>query len=285
MYEYLPLTIAVAGSSIAGLWDLKTTEIPDLIPRTMTIIALIFWGVYSYLLHDYSFIINSVLVGGSLFAFGFLMYYAGQWGGGDAKLLSSTGFLIPSGLGLSKLLFPFALSYLVNVFLIGAVYMIGYAAVMALRDKKIVKDFSYSVKSSSKIMFGIPVLIFLSFMAFNLFLSRNLGVIQSITFHIYNSLFISILSLGLMFTWKFALSVEKIGFKKKIPVSKVREGDVLESFKYWEGATKEQVARIKKSGKRFVVVKDGVRFGPVFPIALLFTIYVGDFIALFFNTI
>ncbi len=64
--------------------------------------------------------------------------------------------------------------------------------------------------------------------------------------------------------------------KKRIPVSKLRVGDVLLSSKLWEGITEKELKRIKRSGKRYVRIKEGVRFGPAFPLALLFTIYFGD---------
>jgi hypothetical protein len=52
--------------------------------------------------------------------------------------------------------------------------------------------------------------------------------------------------------------------------------------KYIKGMTKEQVAKIKKN-KRYVVIREGVRYGIVFPLALLFTLFFGDFFLLFFS--
>ena len=72
------------------------------------------------------------------------------------------------------------------------------------------------------------------------------------------------------------VALKNVGFKKKIPVSKLREGDVLESSRIWEGITKEQLKKIKDSRKRYVKIKDGVRFAPSFSLALIFTYFQGD---------
>ena len=58
----------------------------------------------------------------------------------------------------------------------------------------------------------------------------------------------------------------------------LKEGDVPDGSKLWEGLTKEQVKEIKKSGKKYVVIKDGVRFAPVFTLALLAAILLGDIV-------
>jgi prepilin signal peptidase PulO-like enzyme (type II secretory pathway) len=83
--------------------------------------------------------------------------------------------------------------------------------------------------------------------------------------------------------WKFVKVVEEVGFKKKIPVSQVRIGDVPLDFKVWEGVTEKDLAKIKKSGKKYIWIKEGVRFAPAFPLALLFTIFYGDIILLLIN--
>lgn len=51
---------------------------------------------------------------------------------------------------------------------------------------------------------------------------------------------------------------------------------MLDESRELEGITEKQLREIKKSGKRFIVIKEGVRFGPAFPLALLFTLFYGD---------
>jgi hypothetical protein len=54
--------------------------------------------------------------------------------------------------------------------------------------------------------------------------------------------------------------------------------------KHLKGLTKDQVSKIKKM-KKYVLIKEGVRYGIVFPLALLFTLFFGDFILLFFHSL
>ncbi len=283
MLEYIPFSIALAGSSLAGAWDLKTTEIPDIIPHIMIVLGLVFWGIQAFLLNDYWLIAQSALVGGGFLGFGFLMYRFGQWGGGDAKILGAVGFLVPvSILNFPTLaILPFSLGYLLNVFFLGAVYMIVYAVIFALRDRKIIHHFLTNVKSNAKTTSLIFIGVFALFMISTYFLNLQFNISINFLQMFNTALIVSLLSLGLILLWRFVMSVERVGFRRKIPTSKLKEGDVLLESKVWEGLTKRQVNKIKKSVKRYVIVKDGVRFGPVFPIALVFTFFVGDFLALF----
>ena len=43
------LIIAVAGSVLAGLWDLKTTEVPDQLPIGMVVIGIAYWILQGFL--------------------------------------------------------------------------------------------------------------------------------------------------------------------------------------------------------------------------------------------
>jgi hypothetical protein len=91
-----------------------------------------------------------------------------------------------------------------------------------------------------------------------------------------NSVLTLLLTMALFIIWRFAKTVEDFGFKKRIPVSELKVGDVLLESKVWEGLTNEGLNKIKKSGKKFVVIKEGVRFAMAFPLALVFTLFYGD---------
>ncbi|MBI4010352.1 MAG: prepilin peptidase [Candidatus Aenigmarchaeota archaeon] len=281
-YQTIVLSTAFLGSTISAIWDLKTTEIPDQIPYIMIAVALITYGIQSYAESNYWIVLNSLIVGLSLLGFGFLMYYLGQWGGGDAKLLSALGFLLPAApSGFASLLGSFPLSLLFNLFLVGSVYMLAYALVLAGMNKKIIERFVSDVKSSSNIFLAGSAVLFIMFVFLNLFISNLFSVQSSAGFLIANSVFPLLATISIFLIWKFAKAVEDVGFRKKIPISKLKIGDVILESKLWEGITEKELNTIKRSGKRFVWVKEGVRFAPAFPLALLFTLYFGDGILLF----
>ncbi len=282
MLEFVALVIAFIGSSIAAGWDLRTTEIPDEISYVMIAAALLIYGMQSLLTWNYWPLLNSCIAGLSFFGFGFLMYYLGQWGGGDAKVLAAVGFLLPvtpAFLSLN-LLFPFSFSYVINVFLVGAAYMLIYAAALAAMDKKIIKEFKRDVKASVRVMLAASASLFVAFILIGLYLTITLHLKVSIEAIAVNSLMPLGLTIALFIVWKFAKAVENVGFKKRISVRKLKVGDVLMDNKLWEGITEKELHKIRRK-KGNVWIKEGVRFAPAFPIALLVTILFGDALILF----
>ena len=292
-YQTVALAAAFVGSSIAAIWDLKTTEIPDSIPYIMIAVALLTYGVQSYVEGNFSIIANSMIAGLSLLGFGFVLYYLGQWGGGDAKLLSAVGFLLPVvPLGFSEVILPlpsilgfleqfkFPIVYVFNLFVVGAVYMIAYAVGMTALNKGIQDRFMREVKLNSRKLLLSLFIIFISSLAFHGFWLGLIGIPVSFTI-IASDLFLAIGITSLFVLFLFAKAVEEVGFKKRIPISQLKVGDVPMDFKLWEGITEKDLRKMRRSGKKFILIKDGIRFAPAFPIALMFTLIFGNSILLF----
>jgi len=279
MFETISFLIALVGSALAGLYDLKITptEIPDEIPYAMIGLALLLIFIQFLIESNFNILADSLIYGVSLLLFGYLMYRFGQWGGGDAKILAAIGFLSPNLSSLARIIqFPFALSYLINLFLIGAVYMIVYALVMSFMNRKIIFAFFKRVKSSSNLILISSPILFLLFLFGNWSLLNLFGIVMNLQSIVINSIIILFVSLILFLVWFFVKAVEEVGFKKRIPISQLKVGDVLLESKVWEGITEKELKKIKRSGKKFISIKSGVCFAPVFPLALLFTLYFGD---------
>ena len=151
MLEILLFAVAFIGSTAAGLYDLKTTEIPDKIPYVMMAIGIVGNIIQSYLTLSYWPFVYSMIAGSGFLGFGFIMYYLGQWGGGDAKILSAIGFLIPMYQS-AKLILPFLISFFFNVFLVGAIYMIAYAFALSFINKKIWTTFFKDLKANARMI-------------------------------------------------------------------------------------------------------------------------------------
>jgi len=276
MLEIIFLVVAFAGSIVASVSDLRTTEIPDEIPYVMMAIGILGHLLKSYLIWSYMPFVLSMIYGLGFLGFGFLMYFTGQWGGGDAKILSAIGFLIPELTVINKsLFFPLPLSFFFNVFMIGAVYMIFYAIVLSIMNRNIWSIFLKDLRANARMIlvfnFCLIIVVFLS----EIVISRYFQSFRFIDM-IFFGLTIVLASLGFLLLWKFVKVVETVGFKKKIPVSKLRVGDVPDYYKIWEGITEKELKKIKGSGKKYIWIKEGVRFAPAFPLALLFTLLVGD---------
>lgn len=276
--EYILLLAALVGSALAGIVDLKTTEIPDWIPHTMIGMGIAGNAAISILTGSYESIGLSLAFGIGFLAFGFFLYYTGQWGGGDAKILSSIGFLLPQ-LSINKSIFPFPLGFFFNVFFVGAVYMIGYTIILALSNKKIIENFLWRLKGSVKELVYLTVSI-VAIIALAGFLAiKKLEFIELNQIAFFGSSILGI-SIFMFLLWKLTKSVEEVGFKRRIRISQLKEGDVLEDSKIWEGLSKKEVEKIKKSKRGYVIIKEGVRFAPTFFLALLATLLFGDIVLL-----
>jgi len=278
MFESISLVVALIGSAIGGIYDLKTSDMLDAVPYAMIAIALVLHGVESFLTGSYWPILNSSIAGLGLLGFGYIMYFFGQWGGGDAWMLSAVGFLLPSFN--NNLFFPFPLSYLFNMFLVGAAYMLVYAFVFALMNRKIIFHFKKDMKASGKMLTIGSTVLFFIFFIFNWILVQHFNLSFDFLSSIGNSLLVVLVAVALFVIYRFAKAVENLGFKKKISVSKLKVGDVLLENKLYKGITEKELKQIRKN-KKSVWIKEGVRFAPTFPLALLFTIYFGDGILLF----
>ncbi len=284
MLQFLVLGVALIGCVIASYWDLKTTEVPDSVPYSMISAGILIYLVQSILANSIEPLANSVMMGISLFVFGYILYYFGQWGGADAKILSSIGFLLPDipsvtisqSLPIFPLTLPFPLTYVANLFLVGTVYMFIYAFFIAANDRKIVSHFRKDVRSSTKLILfsSIALFIFLSLIGFEFY--RSIGADPEF-YGVFSKSAITVIATSAIFLlYKFARVVENVGFKKRIPVSDVKEGDVLMKSKVWVGIENAELHKLRSSGKKYVWIKEGVRFIPAFLLALIFTIYYGD---------
>jgi Flp pilus assembly protein protease CpaA len=286
VFFYIPLATAFVGTIIAAIWDLKTTEVPDQLPYIMIAIALLFYGYQSIAEGSFIPILNSLMYGLAFLGFGAFMYYIGQWGGADSWILGALGFLLPfTPQGFSSTILPFPVSYFINVFIVGAVYMILYALVIGLRNRRVFRGFIVDIITSRKIIavscMGLSILFYVTALNITKMLYGSVDIARAFTFTFYPLLFVG----ALYFIWRFAKVVESIGFRRTVPISRLKVGDMLLSEKKLVGVTKEQIKALKKSGKKHVEIKDGVRFAPAFPLALLVTLFYGDLIFFLINMI
>lgn len=261
----LMLAIALLGTLIAGLWDFFTTEIPDEIPAIMAALGIFGWFVFMLSNGNYLLFLASVAVGTIYLVVGWTLYSFGQWGGGDAALMASVGYLVP--LLPNTLLFPMV--YLVNVFFVGAIWVVVYAIAIGFMKPRIFNIFFNDLKKTWKNLFGLLFCFLLI-----LFFLSSLDIVFA-----YILMLLAII-LFLVIFYKYASIVEKIVFKKRVPTSQLKVGDVLADSKLWVGLTEKQIMEIRRK-RKVVIIKEGVRFGPTFFLALVLTALYGNILFLF----
>lgn len=64
---------------------------------------------------------------------------------------------------------------------------------------------------------------------------------------------------------------------KRIPINRLKEGDVLLDFKVWRGITKKEIEELKRKKIKYVYIKEGVRYAPTFLFTLILIILEKNF--------
>src|SRR3989338_1977036 len=103
---------------VGSYTDFKIREVPDYLSYGMIIAGIGLRALYSAMTLDYWIILEGILVLGIMLGIGCAMFYLGQWGGGDSKVLMALGSLIGIQLSLDQ----FMLSFFLNLLIIGGIF-------------------------------------------------------------------------------------------------------------------------------------------------------------------
>ena len=253
---------ALIAASVAGLWDLKTTEVPDEIPAIMIIAGLSFWGLVALFTGDYAPLMSSAGLGTIVLLIGLALYKKGQWGGADAWILAAIFYMIPNT--------GFLAGYILNFFFVSLAYMLVYSAVLGIIHKGTGRLFVRDVRKSWKYVVAIPLIFVAAMAAFSAAVS-DFSFVVSLPFA-----GVSLVILLMAVFWRYGVVVEKHIFRRKVNVTDLKKGDVVEGG-IWVGLTEAEIRKIRAK-KKYVIIKEGVRFVPVFPITLAVTHLFGTLI-------
>lgn len=290
IYETALLLAALAGSAIGGWIDLKTTEIPDIVPLSTAILGIAIHAINAYFTGSWAPLYYSFAVGLAFLAFGYVLFYTGQWGEADALLLAAIGFVLPQPLSFFSGLAGasagyYAVIFIINTFVIGGIYSIIYAFVLALKNRGVLRDFSKKMRSGKK---GVAQTLAISagFLAVLLSALYSAGAQFSQALLLYMSAVSIVFGAVLFAAYNFAKSVEEVAFRKKVKPGELKEGDVLAkdaagfSSKLYVGITKEQIEKLKSKSSESseIWIKEGIRYGPVFFLSIIATALFGNIV-------
>lgn len=269
---------------IASITDIRTREVPDWLNYGFFFFvvgnALILFFYHQHL----PFLINTglgLLLG---LAIGLLMFYTGQWGGGDSKLIIGLSGLI--GLSLSELSsIPLLLVFFVNMLLVGAAYGLVYTMVKAAINWKALKSYAtdrYKQKVFRATRILLYVFIVFAFIFFlvlrDLISTLVLGIALMAFVFFYFSLIITFVERKLM--------IKKINLKELTEgewiVEGVKKGRKILLKPSKTGVTKEEISLLKKNKIRQIMIKIGIPFVPSFLVAFILTITAGNWLLLLF---
>lgn len=268
----------------ASIFDMKTREVPDWLNFSLIAFAIgtsLILSIY----HGYPHIFfNSLLGLIAGLAIGLLMFYSGQWGGGDSKLIIGLSGLIGLSFSEFKYGIPLLIIFLINILLVGAVYGLGFSIVKALINAKQFKEAVEKKLRSKGILLVRVILLVISIGAF-VFLITAKSFGSAVLFGFCLSLFL------FFYLWAFVTVVEQTCMIKKIRLSKLTEGDwivgevvknkkvILKPSK--TGITLKEISLLKKHKIREITIKIGIPFVPSFLIAYVLVYVLGNWLVWF----
>jgi Flp pilus assembly protein protease CpaA len=267
----------------ASIFDIKTREVPDWLNFSLIAFAIGTSLVLS-IYHGYPHIFLDSLLGLAVgLAIGLLMFYTGQWGGGDCKLIIGLSGIIGFSFSEFSQGIPLFLMFLVNILLVGAIYGLGFSIVKALTHYK---DFKEAVEKRlrSKEVLVIRVALLIIAVGAFIFLVASKSLESALLFGFCLSLFL------FFYLWAFVSVVEKTCMIKKVRVGMLTDGDwvvgeviknkkvILKPSK--TGITLKDIALLKKMNVREVTIKIGIPFVPSFLLAYILTYLFGNWLML-----
>lgn len=256
-------------------WLAKQSALINLVVIALFTTAAVWFGLSG------SGAVHSSVLGLSVgFAIGALLYYTGQWGGGDAKLLGGIGSLVGlSGSWLLELFTnplqvrtaPFFVMFLGLIVVCGMIYGIGWMGFLIVRNwKRFAKLFSEELKRLRIIRFIVWGFV-AACMIFALVRQDIIGALVLVIATIAMTSFYLVSAIRI---------AEKEFMLKKIKGKLLTPGDwVVDGIKIknkWIipkenlGATKEQIEKLRKiAPNKIVVIKEGIPFVPSFLAAFI----------------
>ncbi len=274
--EYIALVVGTLFLAAASWHDLRTREVPDLLSYGLLLFGIAYPTIAAIVQWDWLPLAQMGIGLGVMLALGLLLFYTGQWGGADSKLLFGLGALLGLGFGNWD-----AILFLIFMLFAGAAYGLLYTLVLVIKHRKAFKQRFVALIREPRVKrlriivlascFLLLVLILLAPMA-----EKALLILLVIAIY------------GLFYAWIFVKAVEQGILIKSYPVSKLTEGDwINEEVKVRGkhicgpkdlGITKAQIAQLKKLKVKKVMVKEGIPFVPSFLIGYLLLWFVGPYV-------
>lgn len=259
---------------IGTFTDIRVREVPDWINYSGIFAGLGIRLIYSLYSFDWSFILEGLLGFIVFFAIGVAMFYSGQWGGGDSKLLMALGALLGLQLNLSN----FTIGFIINLMIVGGIYGFIWTSVLAIKNwDKFLKEFKKRLSGQGMhrlLFFGAAAVLFIIamlmqdvFMKFLLF---------------FIALFIPVMNYMIL----FVKAVEKSSMLKRVRPNELTEGDWIAKDVFVKkrricgpkdlGIEKYQIKKLIKLKVKSVIIKAGIPFVPSFLLAFLLTLWIGN---------
>ncbi|MBU1199847.1 MAG: A24 family peptidase [Nanoarchaeota archaeon] len=278
---YIGLSVGLLVLIVASISDIKTREVPDWL--NFGLIAFAIGGsVILSIYHGYIHIFWNAVIGlAAGLVIGLVMFYSGQWGGGDSKLIFGLSALIGLSLSDFSRTIPLLVMFFINILLVGAIYGLFFTIIKAAAHYKAFKEAADIKSKTKKIIITRILFLILGVLSF-IFLLATRSNESIILFGFVVVLFI------FFYLWLFVSLVEKVCMIQQMKVKDLTEGEwiinpvkkankiILHPTKI--GITMKQIALLKRHKIQNVTIKVGIPFVPSFLIAYVLTFIFGNWL-------
>ncbi|RMF55148.1 A24 family peptidase [Candidatus Woesearchaeota archaeon] len=283
--DVFSIILILAALLVASYTDIKTREVPNWLNYSLIATGIGLGLIKSSTALDWNFALTHLLGLAAGALVGCAMFYAGQWGGGDSKMIIGLGAII--GLPL-EMRMPFFADFLINTIVIGAFYGLAYSFFIAFKHKKaFLNKFSAlresrNAKRFRNIIFFCIVLILVS------------TLIMREKFYLMVSLVFSVFLIMIWLVWLLVKAIEESCMLKMVDPEQLTEGDwivkdiIIDKKRVCGpkdlGISKDQIKQLiafkkqKKISK--VLIKEGIPFVPSFLFGFVITVLFGNLILL-----
>jgi preflagellin peptidase FlaK len=207
MIEFLPVVLALMSVLVANYTDLKERIIPNELTFSLIAVGVVFYLFLGLYLADFWTFVSGAIGAAVAFAIGYGLWLIGAWAGGDVKMFTALGALLP-GIGRSfepshTAPYPLLITILFNSIIAIAPILFAYIAISCARKpdigRKIIAPFRGSVRrylEAPLVLVGCSVL--------GLEIAGSLGFV---------------LPLRLLLVTFILVVVYRIPFKVRLPIS------------------------------------------------------------------
>lgn len=252
MWTYIYPAIALIFLLALSYTDVKDRIAPPHLTYSLLIIGIILHATHSIITENINPLIHSIAGALSMFTIAYAIYRAGGWAGGDVKLFTALGAIIPFHGQLSTITFPipYPLMILVASTISTLPFIVGYGVYKVLEEKSqqlkkdILKSLPRSIYTGFALLaalkltqiIGIPPISILIITPF-IYISQEPGypvtaflatfaLITNPSENLSLLIYFTVISIFLVTGLKTYKSIRKNVLRKEKPIKELREGEI-----------------------------------------------------------
>jgi Flp pilus assembly protein protease CpaA len=282
MFDYFIYALIFAALIIGSYTDFKKREVPDWLNYALIATGLFIRIIFSVAYGSWAYIVEGALGFGAFFLLAVVMFYAGQWGGGDSKMLMGIGAMLGMPFQFDSIL----LAFVINTVFFGALFGVGFSVYLVIMNwTRFKKQFVIEYTERKVYKYGAWIMcamLIITSVFFSNFIRFPLIILSAIVFFTF-------------YLFVYLRAVEKAILLVWVEPETLTEGDWIVEDVFVDkkrvcgpkdlGIEKTQIAELiaaKKKGKiKQVLIKNGFPFVPGFLIAFIVTVVWGNIVLAF----